>query len=1090
MADQTQDVQTFQPGSKDVSHQRNRVHDARSDAINRTTSGTTVHRIVPNLVVSDIRSAAAEYQAVFGLDVLMDHGWIATLGDPTGRLQLSLMTQDATGPVNPSVSIFVDDVDEVEARVRAEGLEIVHLRTEEAWGVTRFFYRDRHGNVVNVGMHTPAATAAAAAAALETGEEPAEPRGTKRGGDEQGETGTAAKNHHADSASRYAEILLTSLTNLLPEQAIFSQSPNTSTGLCSFRIRVVSDPIPIKLPMAEVLGIIGSGIALGQAAGLIGKGVKLLRSIARANEEFWDLLNDLDTLKAAIDTNSSALEEIDGKDDPNLQPILAALARSVHELNSIATRLLSKSKGLNAQGQHRIPKLLWQKEKPAMSEHLTKCRQYHQQLSSSMQSIFSVRQQRLHGSLALEVHAIMSTSTALLNQQATSGQLRETESHMKDRMESMELASRRQTQDLAAQFDTRFSRLEQALAQTRPEPGEGCPDTSQHKPSPISIYTTVRRKCEPGCRCQCHIYSEMKSPPWLRSVLGSFFLRYNALPLLDRRPCNTNLCKQSKKAISVQYQLPSWLISSAIHVGVGWDSFLGTGAHVYWKVPRVNDANVLAVAMYHDNFNWVRAAISARFLQPNDIRETGRPWVLQCFQSHAYKTLIVLLENGFDPWMTDVNGRNCINSIYPHMMSTPNVPQALVDMMRHLVDEDELGFTTIHRCVLGLSPEPIRSVIASHPCELHTFDNMGLAPLHWAVRSRNTEAFHQLLQAGCDINIRERATGNTAVFTAVELHSPVFAEELIRRKANVNIPSFHGYTPLHEALRHPMLETAELLLDSGASLFAKSFSDQCSPIHCLGDYSGGLEDAEAGLRLLQQHGVDIEVKDVWGRTPLALALIYRKLHAALVLAKAGAKFDSVDLHNETLLHHLAKSKAPEHLYHLDAFYWDGIDPDLGDGFDSMSPLGRLRSKCRSSSGPLKKTVYETISLAELIVEIRERNWARGLFLGKRLAMECDRSHEKLKKWIRAWQEVIKEEPSLAYQDWDPGRMPWIDEMNIEGGYQGGDSEVDIHALTLRKPRETPSLAESQSDDETIWETTDEEDEFHDALEEPASASEL
>lgn len=241
-----------------------------------------------------------------------------------------------------------------------------------------------------------------------------------------------------------------------------------------------------------------------------------------------------------------------------------------------------------------------------------------------------------------------------------------------------------------------------------------------------------------------------------------------------------------------------------------------------------------------------------------------------------------------------------------------------------------------------------------------------------------------MLQAGCDINIKSVPPEIQPFFTAVELHSPVFAEELIRRKANVNISPFHGFTPLHAALNHPMLEIVELLLDSGASLFAKTFPDQYSPIHRLGDYHSGREGVEAVLLLLQQHGVDIEVKDVLGNTPLALALISRKLHAALVLAKAGAKFDAVNLRHETMLHQLARAKAPEHLYHLDAVYWDGIDPDLGDGFDGMSPLGRLWSRCTYSGGPLNKTVCETISLAELIVEIRERNWARGLFLGKKL----------------------------------------------------------------------------------------------------------
>lgn len=112
-----------------------------------------VHRVVPNLLVDDLPAAVAEHRAVLGFEVLMDHGWIVTLGDAEGH-QISLMTADATAPVSPSVSVFVDDVREALEKVRAASLEIVHPLTEEPWGVTRFFYRDGQGNVVNVGMHT------------------------------------------------------------------------------------------------------------------------------------------------------------------------------------------------------------------------------------------------------------------------------------------------------------------------------------------------------------------------------------------------------------------------------------------------------------------------------------------------------------------------------------------------------------------------------------------------------------------------------------------------------------------------------------------------------------------------------------------------------------------------------------------------------------------------------------------------------------------------------------------------------------------------------------------------------------------------
>jgi len=112
-----------------------------------------IERIVPNLVVSDLPRAVHDHVAVLGLEVVMDHGWIVTLAQSGGR-QLSLLTQDATAPVNPDVSVFVDDVAAAYERATAAGVEIIHPLTAEEWGVTRFFYRDASGNVINVGSHS------------------------------------------------------------------------------------------------------------------------------------------------------------------------------------------------------------------------------------------------------------------------------------------------------------------------------------------------------------------------------------------------------------------------------------------------------------------------------------------------------------------------------------------------------------------------------------------------------------------------------------------------------------------------------------------------------------------------------------------------------------------------------------------------------------------------------------------------------------------------------------------------------------------------------------------------------------------------
>jgi catechol 2,3-dioxygenase-like lactoylglutathione lyase family enzyme len=109
---------------------------------------------MPLITVDDLATAKDAYVQATGMEVVMDHGWIATLAAPGDHsVQLSLITRDPTGPVNPEVSIEVDDVDDAFRQVRASGLDIVYPMHDEEWGVRRFFMRDADGHVVNVLSH-------------------------------------------------------------------------------------------------------------------------------------------------------------------------------------------------------------------------------------------------------------------------------------------------------------------------------------------------------------------------------------------------------------------------------------------------------------------------------------------------------------------------------------------------------------------------------------------------------------------------------------------------------------------------------------------------------------------------------------------------------------------------------------------------------------------------------------------------------------------------------------------------------------------------------------------------------------------------
>lgn len=97
-------------------------------------------RAVPILTVTDVDAAVQECSELLGPAVLMNLGWVATLGT-SGGVQFSVMDIEQSASCNPQMSVEVPDVDVAYQRAQDSGVEIVHPLKDKDWGVRRFFLR-------------------------------------------------------------------------------------------------------------------------------------------------------------------------------------------------------------------------------------------------------------------------------------------------------------------------------------------------------------------------------------------------------------------------------------------------------------------------------------------------------------------------------------------------------------------------------------------------------------------------------------------------------------------------------------------------------------------------------------------------------------------------------------------------------------------------------------------------------------------------------------------------------------------------------------------------------------------------------------
>jgi ankyrin repeat protein len=146
------------------------------------------------------------------------------------------------------------------------------------------------------------------------------------------------------------------------------------------------------------------------------------------------------------------------------------------------------------------------------------------------------------------------------------------------------------------------------------------------------------------------------------------------------------------------------------------------------------------------------------------------------------------------------------NSETKQMIALLRVRGAIVDLFSAVAIGDE---------------EDVRRSLKSHPESAQSRAYDGYPALHFAVAMNYKNVVRALLDAGCEINIRNRCD-NTGCIDETALHCAAFwgreeiARLLIDAGADVNALTDRKSTPLHDAARSGHVKIARMLLEKGA----------------------------------------------------------------------------------------------------------------------------------------------------------------------------------------------------------------------------------------------------------------------------------
>ena len=189
----------------------------------------------------------------------------------------------------------------------------------------------------------------------------------------------------------------------------------------------------------------------------------------------------------------------------------------------------------------------------------------------------------------------------------------------------------------------------------------------------------------------------------------------------------------------------------------------------------------------------------------------------------------------------------------------------------HVNAKSESGWTPLHYAAWKGHTEVAELLIAKG-ADVNAKENFGVPALYHAAENGHKEIAEMLIAKGADVNTG--SIDGAPLFAAVRRGHKEIAELLIAKGVDVNAKGVMiGWTPLHEAAFNGRKEIAELLIAKGANVNAKR-----EKIMFL--YMNDVQIAA---------GEDADAKENFGPTPLDFAIAENHPEIADLLRKHGGK---------------------------------------------------------------------------------------------------------------------------------------------------------------------------------------------------------
>ena len=370
--------------------------------------------------------------------------------------------------------------------------------------------------------------------------------------------------------------------------------------------------------------------------------------------------------------------------------------------------------------------------------------------------------------------------------------------------------------------------------------------------SAIRLVSIAHDPTQKICDCSCNSPIRIQSS----GVFGALLIGYR--PHFSTKPPNgKTLCQGHQTRMTCSFAFPSWFWNRAI--SMTYYNSLNRGPELLFRVVRVRELlTIKKIFGMSRQFaqREVKRMLYTGLASVGDVDEEGDSILNLAMRMCQWGTADMLISYGADLRHENRYSETPIMHAWQQLFEKKDVPAGMVEKWGTIISRDKgppdaFGFTALHKAYLGLSGVAFGQAIADTDwTDIDRQDSQGRTVLIWAAARGDSTAVSRLLACGADPNLK-CAMGKTA------LHVAAKADRV----------------------------TAEMLLDAKADA---NSSDRCwrTPITFVSEENLSL------ISLMAGKGADINIRSVWGGTPLYMASLLDKARNVAELLACGANIDT------------------------------------------------------------------------------------------------------------------------------------------------------------------------------------------------------